>query len=260
MNGSRTWSSPSATLRFIGASLLSQICGLSLAIFLRAELLPETFLATLLAHCLQALAAYLVARLLRVPKSWQIFNLLLVPGAFLVIASNVDSLTLLAILLLLFLIYLPTFWTRVPYYPTSIQMYDAILTVLPNDKTFTFIDLGCGFGHMLEYLAKNRPKGKFIGVEIGILPYLVSKARFLLQPKLDTIIKLRSFWNLRFTDYDFVYAFLAPGPMPRLWGKVKDEMKPNSVFLVNSFSVDAPANNVISVNDKRKTKLYCYFL
>ena len=65
--------------------------------------------------------------------------------------------------------------------------------------------------------------------------------------------------GLDFSDYDVVYAFLSPEPMPALYEKVRREMKPGTRFVSNSFSVaEAPPDDTVIVGDRRRTKLHIW--
>ena len=72
---------------------------------------------------------------------------------------------------------------------------------------------------------------------------------------------LGSFWELPLADFDVVYAYLSPAPMPSLWLKVVQEMRSGTLFISNSFEVpDIEPTRVIELDDRRKTRLYCYRL
>jgi hypothetical protein len=67
------------------------------------------------------------------------------------------------------------------------------------------------------------------------------------------------FWQSSLADFDVVYAFLSPVPMPALWAKALREMRPGSYLISNSFEIlRAKAETVIKVRDRRDTRLYCY--
>jgi len=201
------------------------------------------------------LAGFFIARWLKFSAPWVAFNALLVPLSVIWISCNLPSQVLVTALLFALLIYLPTFWTGVPYYPTSSRMYQAVLENLPKDSEFRFIDLGCGFGGLLKYLSINCPKAHFEGVDISPLPLLVCKLRFMFKPSSQIYVRYRNFWHMSLDKYDVVYAFLAPGPMPKLWEKVNREMKPGSKFMTNTFLVDATPQKIIEVEDRRKCTL-----
>lgn len=204
--------------------------------------------------------AFALARWLSLSKPWQILNLVLPWAIVTCLRFSIPPQLMLVALVIIVLIYVPTFWTRVPYYPTSQPMYEAILTQLPSDRPFRFLDMGCGFGSMLAYLSAERPQGQFVGVEIGPLPYAIAKLRFMLTPKRKVSIALKDFWKMSLADYDYVYTFLAPGPMEKIWEKVRAEMKKGSVYLNNSFPAHDKPDLVIEVDDDKKARLFIHRL
>ena len=110
---------------------------------------------------------------------------------------------------------------------------------------------------MLRPLAELRPDARFTGVENAPLTWLGGRLLTLGQPNCDW--RWGSLWQTPLGDYDLVYAFLSPVPMEQLWNKVQAEMKPGSVFVSNSFPVPGIApDEVIEVEDSRRTQLYCY--
>lgn len=192
-------------------------------------------------------------------RVWSLFNffvpimivLLFLPNGL----SNINSIFG-GIIAIYLAIYLPTFWTHVPFYPTSLQMYSTILEQLPRQSKFCFLDIGSGFGSLLCFLERNCPNASFHGVEISPLPYFVSRIRTIFRPRIRFI--WQDFNKINFSNYQFVYAFLAPGPMPKLWEKVRQEVPKGGVFLVNTFKIDAPMLKSIEIQDSRNCVLYVY--
>lgn len=207
-----------------------------------------------------SVSACLLARFLKMPFIWQLFNLLLVPSIVLYEYTSLPAGILIIACLVSILIYLPTFWTRIPYYPTSNQTYQVISDVLRDkfseNQKFSFLDLGCGFSDFLCYLSKNHPDSEFYGTDISPLPCIVSKIRSFFRKNLK--ISCVSFWNMDFSKYDVIYAFLAPPPMEKLWEKVQKEMKKGSLFISNSFEVPHSPDKTIEINDKRKCKIMLF--
>lgn len=244
------------SLRPLSALFFSLACqlaafGLDAVIFKSGLPLPPW--ALLLLH---SSAAFGCACFLGLSRPWQFFNLLLVPLVSLSATAALPSWVWAAIAVFLLLIYLPAFWTRVPYYPTPTSMYDLVAEVLPRDREFTFVDLGCGFSGMIAYLAALRPKGRFYGIEIGPLPFFLSCLRACFSRNRNLEVSFRNFWKESLSRYDFVYAFLAPPPMKALWAKVQKEMKPGGLFITNTFAVDAKADDTKEIVDGRTYTLY----
>jgi precorrin-6B methylase 2 len=156
------------------------------------------------------------------------------------------------------LIHAPALWTRVPYYPTSREAYPLILAELPPGERFTFIDIGCGCGDLLLFLQRHRPLGEYYGVEIGVLPYLVSKTKAFICGRGAISIHFQNIKRTRLQDFDFVYAFLSPAAMTMVWQKASREMKPGSTFITNSFEVPAEATYAITIKDTRGGSLFVH--
>lgn len=252
-----------APLGFLLQSAMCQGIALACALGARsgwsaaAPLVPwgERGMATILLVA-QALIAWGIARGVRLPPVWQLFNLALVPAVASLAAFEVPTVPLSILVGFIALLYLPTFWTRVPYYPTSIETYAEVARHLPPDREFSFVDLGCGFAPLLRFLARRFPRGKFLGVEISPLAFLGAFAGSLLTRNLR--IRYRSIWSVNLSSCDVAYAFLAPGPMPELWAKVEREMGPGSVFISNTFAAPVAADQIIEIPDRRGARLYVY--
>ena len=60
-------------------------------------------------------------------------------------------------------------------------------------------------------------------------------------------------------QYDVVFAYLSPVPMSDLWLKAKQEMRPGSLFISNTFAVnDQPPQECITVDDLHHSTLYLW--
>ncbi len=237
-------------LIFLILSIAAQLFGFCISYSLNSYI-PQFFLPFL-----HGILAFIIVQWLRLSPAWKIANLLIAPATVYLMPLGIPDWLLIVFLSFLFLLYVPTFWTRVPYYPTSFPMYKAILSELPENKEFTFLDLGSGFGGVLKFLAKQRPSGRFVGVEISPLAFIISKIRFLFSKNIE--IRFVDFWKLDLAQFDIVYAFLAPGPMEKVWKKVNTELKPGALFLNNSFEVSTPPDKVVEVNDRRATRLFVH--
>lgn len=244
--------SPYAPLAFAFLTMVCQVCALGLS-FVVGTVCPSP----LLAFAGAPFASFLLARFLGLTNSWLVLNAILPVAIASSFAVEIPNSLFLAPLITLSLIYAPAFWTRVPYYPTSKAAYPLILAELPLDRPFIFADIGCGFGDLLFFLAKHRPNGTFEGVEIGFIPmaYARVKAALLRQ---NVHVHFTSMWNVSVDECDFVYTFLSPAPMPRLWEKLSHEMKPGSTFISNTFEVPATPDESVRVKDERGAALLIF--
>ena len=212
----------------VAAQFLAFIASLKLGNFI------STSLFVIPCH---SLFGYLLAKLFRLSKPWQIANAVFPFAILLGVKANFPSLAIALVFITMAAVYLPTYWTGVPFYPTPKKAYAAVAELLPKDKPFCLIDLGCGTASMLLYLAKERPNGRYCGLELSPAAFLCawSMKKLLRRPNVE--IHFANFWKHDLGPYDFAYAFLAPPPMSRLWDKAKGEMKKGSRVISNTFEI-----------------------
>jgi SAM-dependent methyltransferase len=211
--------------------------------------------ASLIVACFAACGA---AATLSMSTPWRIVNSVLPVAAASSLSAELPSWIFFVIFVSLLCIYAPAFWTRVPYYPTPRAAYSLILAELPTDRPFTFLDIGCGFGDMLFFLSKHRPNGYFVGIEIGLIPWLYGWLKARLRGAGRVSIRFQNMWTEPLERYDVVYTFLSPAPMEKVWEKVSAEMRPGTLFITNTFEVPAPADEVLSVKDERCSHLFMH--
>ena len=103
-----------------------------------------------------------------------------------------------------------------------------------------------------------RPDCRLEGIESAPAPYALS---LLLSRRQPTIALARGdFFAISWGGYDLVYAFLSPVPMTAVWRKASAELSPGALLVSNSFPVeDVEPEQVIDVDDRRRTRLYCYY-
>lgn len=212
----------------------------------------------IIAGILQAGCAYTLARFLKLPVIWQIFNLAIFPAITISQHLHLSSAVLAGLVLISALVYLPTFWTRVPFYPTHQSTYALVAAEIPEHQPVKVVDLGSGFGRLLFYLARTRPNAQIVGVEVSLLPLLYSWFRKKLGGYRNVSIQARSLWSFDLSDFDLVYAFLAPDPMVPLWHKVHRELKPGAKFISNSFPAPADPYAIRDTGIERGGVLYIY--
>ena len=206
----------------------------------------------LLPVLLQAGLAVLFSRLLRLPSWWQAINLLFSPLVLLALGSGIDPRWFLLGFILLAATSLGSLRTRVPLYLSSRRALEEVELRVPTRPGIRIIDLGCGWGGLLAGLSEKRNDIQLDGVEMAPLNWLVSRLRLAGKAK----VRLGSLWNENLAEYDVVYAYLSPAPMARLWEKVRQEMRPGSVFISNSFAVPEVApDEVVELNDMNDSRL-----
>lgn len=207
----------------------------------------------------QGLVAACASLLLRTEKWWVVIHIAFMPAVVGLRRLDLPPTAFLGGFVLLTLIYWSTFRSRVPLYLSNRLTTNALLALLPQRAGLRAVDVGAGTGGALKRLAKGRPDASFTGIEHAPLPFLL--AWLASRDQANCHVKQGDFWRHSLAEYDVVYAFLSPVPMPRLWQKARQEMRSGSLLISNSFPVpDVIPQRIVEVADRRGTRLYCYTL
>lgn len=255
MSATATTKTQSTALSFIAKSFIVQVILSSCAVIVWSGI-PSTALLIGLSLTL----ALLLSAIIKLPIPWMMMNGALPIAAFFSLTSDISSVYYIAPLIALALIFGPAIKNRVPYFPTTKPAYQVLLSELPTDKRFSFVDLGCGLADLLVYLARERPNGEFTGVELGILPYILAKIRIKRSKLRNVSVECRDIWGYKTESSDFIYTFLSPAAMPRVWDKISREHKPGAVFISNSFPVSEHAEREVDIPDMIGSRLFIYKL
>ncbi|MCB0318627.1 MAG: class I SAM-dependent methyltransferase [Bdellovibrionales bacterium] len=200
--------------------------------------------------------AFFIARLLGASLPWLILNLILPLGILLFTGATIPNWIIGTFLCFVLLVYIPTFFTRVPFFATDKEVYEKVLKNLPDNNGLKFFDLGCGFGGLLFFLASQRPNQKFYGIELSPLCWLYTKIQSLICRNKNVEIYFGNFWDLSFSNFDIIYTFLAPPPMPKVWEKIRTDSGPKTLI---SFSFEVPnLRPSKTINLSSKKSLYFY--
>ena len=115
-------------------------------------------------------------------------------------------------------------------------------------------DLGCGLGDTLVDLSRRFPQATFVGVETAPLSFALAWLRCL--PRRNCQVRYRDLWRVELGEFDVVYCFLSPAPMPRLGDKASTEQRAGSWLISNTFEIPGqPADRVLEVGDLRGSRL-----
>ena len=195
---------------------------------------------------------------------WWLIQLSFAPALVLMLNLHIPSGFFLAAFLVMLVIYWSTFRSQVPLYLSSKRVRKTLEELLPPAETgkhFTFLDIGSGMGGVLTHLANARPDGRYFGVENAPLPYLLSQLRIKLGKYSNCNVLWESLWSCDLAPYDIVFAYLSPVPMEKLWHKVKQEMRPGTLFISNSFAVlKHPPQYSITLDDLHHSTLHIWHM
>ncbi|MCS6971324.1 MAG: class I SAM-dependent methyltransferase [Planctomycetota bacterium] len=147
--------------------------------------------------------------------------------------------------------------TRVPLYLSHRQVAEELAALLPQRAGARACDVGAGLGDPALALARLRPDARVTGIEASPLPWLIARWRTRTQQNVE--IRFGDLFRHPLHDYDLVYAFLSPAPMPRLWDKACREMPPGSLLVSNTFAVPGVASErMIPLPGRADAKLFVY--
>ena len=203
--------------------------------------------------------AAILSRIAGLARWWLFIQIAFAPALVLMLGFDIPPGFFLAAFLVMLAVYWSTFRTQVPLYLSSNKVWQVLETWLPAEQPFTFIDLGSGIGGVLTHLAQDRPHGRFLGVEVAPLPFLWSWLRIKLGGCHNCSVQLGSLWDCDLSQYDVVFAYLSPVPMDALWNKARQEMRPGSLFISNTFAVhNQPPHESVTVDDLHRSTLYSW--
>lgn len=207
---------------------------------------------------LQSLLAALLSSWVGLPVWWRWIQFLIPIGLYLGLLSGFNSWWALALFIVFALVFANAFQERVPLYLTNATTKMALKTLIKDKSKLSFMDLGCGLGGNVVFMAKQSQVIQAHGVETAPVPLILAKLYSVFK---GGQVFAKNIWRTDLSHYDVVYAFLSPEPMPRLWQKVSQEMPVGSVLVSNSFAVpDIEPSEVWALNDRRQTHLYIYYI
>lgn len=219
-------------------ALLAQIIAFA-AVFLLAYVLPPLAGAQIsiaVAAIMQGCLAAVLARVFRLAPWWKVIEFffpIAIVGAG---AVQLPPQVYLAAFLLFLVLYWSTFRTQVPFYPSNAAVWRAVAELLPEGQSLRVIDVGSGFGGMVMHLARMRPECHVVGIELAPLPWLCSLLRGKASGSRGRFVR-GDYDSVNFRDFDVVFAYLSPAPMPALWRKAHAEMRKGSLLLSYEFAI-----------------------
>ena len=204
----------------------------------------------------QGVLAMRIAVLAGAARWWLPLHLLFVPALVWAQGLQLSPAWWAAGFITLAVVFGSTFRTQVPLFLTARAVRTSVCSLLARDCRLRFIDLGCGLGTVIAGLKRLRPECEFHGVELAPLPFLLSRW---IAGRVGCRVERRDIMTVDLSDYDVVYAFLSPAPMPQLWAKAKREMRPGSLLVSLAFAVpDAPPCEIIRVTAAERKTLYVW--
>ncbi len=253
----RGWQTPA--LQALAIQLVAALIVYCSATFL----LPFTTLAFSLGHAamLQGALAALLSAWRRMPRWWLPIQLLFPLALLATLGMQLPPVLFLLGFVFLLALYWSTFRTQVPFYPSGPAVWRSVLAQLPAPAApgtatpLRFIDIGSGLGGLVLSLAAARPDGRFTGIEVAPLPWLVARLRARITNSSACFVR-GDYGALDFSRFDVIFAYLSPAAMPALWQKVQREMRPGTLLLSHEFLIPDQAPHITVLPDPQGPNLY----
>ncbi|HRH32896.1 MAG TPA: class I SAM-dependent methyltransferase [bacterium] len=143
-----------------------------------------------------------------------------------------------------------------PYVPTWKKDVDRFLKLAEIKDGEKMYDLGCGDGRLICAAAKAG--ANVVGLELSLLPYLLSHVRRLFQPEKERIkILYKNFWKTDLRDADIIYFWISKEATYRLQKKFEKELKKGTKIISYVWPIEAWVPVKVD-NIEGRSKLYLY--
>jgi precorrin-6B methylase 2 len=148
-------------------------------------------------------------------------------------------------------------WTNThgaPWVPTSREVINIMLTMAEIKPGEIVYDLGSGDGRVL-IAAARRFDARAVGVEMDVSRYLWSVAAVSLLGLRKRVRIIRGdFFKIDLSKADVVFAYLLQNTNDRLKDKLRDELRPGTRLISNTFTF----SGLPLVLTDEELKLYLY--
>jgi SAM-dependent methyltransferase len=168
---------------------------------------------------------------------------------------NLGILVVLSIIFLLWTTLITfLFKTKVPYVPSKKNIIEKVLQEFPLQNGQLIYDLGCGDGRFLMAAEKKyQTIGK--GFELAPLPYLIAQFKKFFHRSKNQFL-LKDFYNHSLSDGKFIYCYLYPKLIDKVYQKFIQETSPGSILVSNTFPIkNVSPLKIISLSSQ---KIYVY--
>jgi len=185
---------------------------------------------------------------------------------FLLYVSEFILLIFLIIILVLFVLWtIGNFKNKAPFVTSSKAVLKDIEKALEIKDNSLVYDLGCGDGRILFHLSDLYPKAKYIGIENGAFPFLLSKiGAYYNKKKTNNQVEVlrKNFFREDLSNATHIFTYLYPNVMDDLLPKFDKELKPGTrlVSLSFQFTNKRPLTEIDLNRSKYKLgrKIYVY--
>ncbi len=145
-----------------------------------------------------------------------------------------------------------------PWVPARRRDFERIAELAGLSSQETFIDLGCGAGGLVLFLAE-KTKARCVGIELAPLLYLLCKARLLFCLKSSAKFLFGNFLRADISQADVLFLFGTPkGLNVSLKEKITKEAKPTVRIVSYVFEIEGWKPERVVAGDKEHLPVFLY--
>ncbi len=143
--------------------------------------------------------------------------------------------------------------------PSTHHVHKVCKEHLPKSNLRVICDVGSGWGGMLAFFQKRYPRARIIGVESAVLPWLVSKVRFIKRKRVEVFYA--DYRRKKLPQADLYYTYLFPKGMRELASQIKRQGVTGSWLVSLTFALpEKHPEKIVVLDDLYRSKLYFYKL
>lgn len=155
-------------------------------------------------------------------------------GADLTLLIQLTVPVLMTVLLIVWFYYaFPRTFSSAPYVPSMLKDFDEVLKEIAIEGK-DFIDLGAGDGKVVFRAAKFGARSA-VAIEINPFLTLVARLRKLIMRNHNVQVVQEDLFKHPLEQYAVIYTYLLPKTMLKVWPLIKDQCKPGTILISNTF-------------------------
>lgn len=146
-----------------------------------------------------------------------------------------------------------------PWVPTRKKDFIRIAKLAGIRNNTNFIELGCGEGSLVFYLAKKYPQANFFGVEISWFLFLLARFRKLITKQRNVMILFGNLFKIDLSNYSIIYIFgYHQSAYHKLAKKISTQASPGTKVITYSFPLPEFEPRLIDKSSSDDLAIYVY--
>lgn len=178
------------------------------------------------------------------------------------IISFLAILVLLVFILLIFLKIAEILSVDAPFVSIPQETVEYLVNNFRLTNNGTFYDLGCGDARIIRKVSELRPEMNVVGIEIAIIPYLLSK--FFTRKHKNIKIRRENIFNTNISDANYIFMYLYPKTVNNLIRHIKNQCSPGTILMSCDFKIEScqpiKVVNIRNNHSRLCEKLFIYVL